>query len=61
MFEIGKSYRLSMTDPSDPDAVHYVHGSVVEFQFPLLKIRDDGKEKIINTSSPTFMSAERIR
>jgi len=59
MFEKGKHYTLDTTDPTDPEAVLYLHGKVIEFTFPLLKFKDDhsGKETIINVSSPTFIKA----
>jgi len=60
MFEVGAHYTITMTDPTaGPDGVIYLRGTVMEFQFPVLKLnRDNGGEKIINTSAPVFVSAE---
>ena len=59
MFELGKRYILSMADPSDSDSTNYLYGIAVEFNFPVLKLKEDsGEIKIINTSSRLFISAE---
>jgi hypothetical protein len=38
MFEVGRRYTITMSDPSQPGTVHYIRGKVMEFQFPLLKL-----------------------
>ena len=61
MFEVGRRYTITISDPSQPGTVHYIRGKVMEFQFPLLKLDLDDRrgEKIINTASSVVISAER--
>ena len=43
-FEIGEECKITMVDPADRGALLYIHGTVVEFQFPLLKLRLDNQK-----------------
>lgn len=54
MFEVGETYRLEWTEGKDH---HYQSGEVLAWAAPLLKVKLQSGEKIINTSSSTFVSA----
>lgn len=57
MFEVGRSYRIT-TGIGDNEG--YSVFTVLAYEAPLLKIDGSGMETILNTSSPTFVSAEKI-
>jgi hypothetical protein len=58
MFEIAKEYKISMTDPAEPDSVNFYYGKAIMYEHPLLKIMDDERNrKTIKTSSPLFIEA----
>lgn len=54
MFEVGETYRLEWTEGSDHA---YQSGEVVAWEAPLLKVRLQSGERIINTASANFVSA----
>lgn len=54
MFEVGKTYRFEWLEGPDHT---YQSGDVIVWEAPLLKVRFGGSDKIINTSSRTFVSA----
>lgn len=57
MFEIGEKYEI--TTGSGEEEGHSVY-TVLDWQFPLLKVLDGvGHEYVFNTSSPSFVSANR--
>lgn len=60
MFEIGKKYDIKMLvdEPGETVETTYPSRTVINVEGNLIKINDCGKEKIINTSSPRFISAE---
>lgn len=61
MFVTGKKYDIEMNDGADqngePCITTYPNRTVVDVQYPLIKINSGGKEEIINTSSPVFVRA----
>ncbi|GAM02983.1 hypothetical protein [Sphingomonas parapaucimobilis] len=56
MFEIGRDYRIT-TGFGDHEGSSV--STVVAFEAPLLKVTAHGKETILNTASPSFVSAEK--
>ena len=58
MFEAGKSYRFKMWDPGEDEIVEYAPCEVISVELPLIKIRSEGIEEIINTASIIFVSAK---
>lgn len=60
MFEIGKRYQIKMLSVENTNAGEFCsfNGIVVDFEFPLVKIKNGGSEKIINTQSNWFIAAE---
>ena len=55
MFEVGKTYRITT---GDGDERRYSIYTVLEADGPLLKVQTGGVDKVINTSSSTFIEAE---
>jgi len=61
MFEIGRRYEFQMSDPLFPGGLTYQRCEVIEYQAPLLKLSsEEGKEWVLNTSSPIFIRAEEL-
>jgi len=61
MFEIGKRYEFQMSDPLFPGGITYQRCEVIEYQAPLLKlVNEEGKEWVLNASSPIFIRAEEL-
>lgn len=58
MFSVGAWYKLTTLD-GPLESIGYITVQVLEVDLPLIKILEAGREKIINTSAPTFVSAER--
>lgn len=54
MFEVGETYRLEWTEGSDH---HYQSGEVLAWEAPLLKVKIQNEERIINTASSLFIGA----
>jgi len=56
MFNVGQTYRIRMIVGGDER--HMFNCQVIEVDGPVIKIRQNGDEQIINTASPNFISAE---
>jgi hypothetical protein len=61
MFEIGKKYDIKMLvgQMGGPEETTYPSRTVLNVDGPLIKIDDCGSERIINTQSLYFISAEK--
>ena len=57
MFEVGERYTINMLEGSTP--VSWGGCLVVEVDLPLVKIKGQDGEKILNTASHAFVSASR--
>lgn len=55
MFEVGKTYTLEWTEGSDH---HFQGGEVLAWEAPLLKVKIQNEERIINTASALFIGAK---
>ena len=56
MFEVGRDYAIKMFEDGDEG---YSVWTVVEVEFPLIKLRNPyAKDRIVNTASLNFISAE---
>ena len=55
MFEVGAKYYIEMVEGSTP--ISWGGCLVVESELPLIKIKRDGKEVILNTASQAFVRA----
>ncbi len=55
MFEVGREYMFT-TGLGKQENTWW--GEVLEFSFPLIKVKGAAREIIINTSSPSFVSAQ---
>lgn len=57
MFEIGKWYTVWMDEGDGVGSLSY---EVVDFQFPLLTLRNPniGNDMIVNTAAPSFVRAQ---
>lgn len=60
IFSVGKTYTMKTWEGSEDGGLVTDRPNcvVIEFQFPLLKVRQHGKELIFNTASPAFAGAE---
>lgn len=58
MFEVGATYRLEWTEGSDHT---YQSGEVISWEAPLLKVKLQSGERIINTASSTFIAATEAK
>jgi hypothetical protein len=56
MFEIGKTYKIFMEEGED--AVEYTYCKILGVEGNLIKYKHCGREIILNTASPKFISAE---
>jgi hypothetical protein len=54
MFEVGRSYRVTT---ADHEGQSYRSAEVLEVDLPLVKFSRLGNYEIINTASPSFVSA----
>ena len=57
MFIPGKWYTWKTLD-GPLETIGSISVQVIEVALPLVKIKEAGREKIVNTSSPAFVSAE---
>ncbi|MCW5693106.1 MAG: hypothetical protein KIT48_12145 [Pseudolabrys sp.] len=57
MFVPGKWYTWTMLE-GPLETIGSISVQVIEVALPLVKIKEAGREKIINTSAPTFVSAQ---
>lgn len=55
MFEVGRTYRITT---GIGEAEGYSSYTVVAYEAPLLKVEGAGITTILNTNSPSFVSAE---
>lgn len=55
MFEVGRTYKVTT---KEGDETGYITRTVLEVDMPLVKFSDVGSYIIINTSAPSFFSAE---
>lgn len=58
MFEVGETYRLEWTEGRDHS---YQSGEVIAWESPLLKVRLQSGDRIINTASANFVSASPVK
>ncbi|MBD8620113.1 hypothetical protein IFT67_14380 [Sphingomonas sp. CFBP 13728] len=56
MFDVGRRYKIT-TGVGENEG--YSTFEVVAFEFPLLKVTARGQETVFNTSSPSFVQAQR--
>jgi hypothetical protein len=63
MLVVGKKYEITTWEGSEDGGMTTNHPGceVVEFQFPVARLRQHGKEWIVNLSSPAFASAKPER
>jgi arginine/lysine/ornithine decarboxylase len=54
MFEVGRAYKVTSIHG---DETSYTTAAVIEVDMPLVKFSSPGNYIIINTSSPSFVSA----
>lgn len=60
MFEVGRDYEIHTLEGSDDGPVHvYSTFEVVEWAPPLLRVKQPHAERVFNTSSLYFVSAEK--
>jgi hypothetical protein len=60
VFDLGKRYDIRTIDPGAPDEGITTHPNckVVDYQHPLLKLSQSGRDEwIVNTAAPTFVDA----
>ena len=59
MLTVGKTYDIVTWEGSEDGGTTTSHPGceVIEFQFPVARLRQAGKEWIVNLSSPAFASA----
>jgi hypothetical protein len=60
MLNIGEHCKIEMIDPTEPNSILFVYGTVVEFQFPLVKLNLDDREgvKIFNLTASVIISVK---
>ena len=60
MFEVGKTYTIITWEGSEDGGIPTEHPGceVIEVQFPVVKVRQHGREWIINMSSPGITGAK---
>lgn len=60
MFKIGQKYQITMCEPRDNGYVPVIHDNwtIVQVEMPIIMIRNNGEEILINTNSPMFVSAK---
>lgn len=59
MFTVGETYRIVMRENDEPTT--YPSCKIVSVNLPLIKIKQNGEERVLNTGSPAFVSAERMQ
>jgi hypothetical protein len=58
MFEIGKAYTIEIMDGGPEEGISaYPNCVVVEMEFPVIKVRQNGEERIWNAASLVFVGA----
>lgn len=58
MFTAGEKYRIVLRENGENTT--YPECKLISAQLPLIKVKIDGEEKIFNTWSLSFVSADRI-
>lgn len=60
MFEVGRDYEIhTLEDTSDGTVESYTTYEVLDWQPPLLKVKQFNRENVFNTSSAYFVRAEK--
>ncbi len=59
MFKVGEKYTIVLRENGDNTT--YAECEIVSVQMPLIKIKQDGDEQILNTGSLSFVSAKKAR
>jgi hypothetical protein len=57
MFEVGSKYALKFGSNGE---YNFEHGVVLEYQHPLVKIKTEHQELVLNVASPDFVSASKF-
>jgi hypothetical protein len=59
VFQVGETYTITLRENGDNTL--YGGCKIVSVQMPLIKITQNGSEKVLNTGSLSFVSAEKDR